>query len=242
MVSVSQMRRWIDLLKRTPLHPQWLIPGREAVVQWLEANARGTVLDIGCATRWVEDVLPSQCTYIGMDYPSTGKLMYGARPMVFASATALPFPDKTFDVILLSEVLEHVREPQAALREASRVLKVGGSVLVTIPFLYPIHDAPHDYQRYTAFGLEREVESAGMRVVKMENSLSAVRTAGVLTCLAVGGGAYSSFPQRRLSLVATPFLAVLILLINLLAWMLDCLLPDWPALTLGYRLEATRDD
>lgn len=242
MATVSRVRRWAALLRRTPLHPQWLIPGRGAPEQWLKANARGLVLDIGCASRWAEQALPPACTYVGVDFPSTGADMYAARPTVFANAEQLPFGDETADTVLLSEVLEHVRNPQSALREVRRVLKPGGRTLITLPFLYPIHDAPYDFQRYTSFGLQREVAAAGMRVVRLEHTLGAVRTGGVLACLALGGVAQRSLEERSASVLLLPLLAALIVIVNLAAWMLGPLLPDWPAMVLGYQLEAERND
>ena len=238
----SRSRRWIGLLRRTPLHPQWLIPGRTALEQWLGEKGRGVVLDVGCATRWAEAALPASCTYVGVDYPGTGKTMYGARPTLFANAERLPFGDEIADTVLLSEVLEHLRDPGAALREIRRVLKPDGRVLITLPFLYPIHDAPYDFQRYTSFGLRREIEAAGMWVVELEHTLGAVKTGAVMACLGLGGVAQRSLEERRVSMLLLPLLAVLIAAINVAAWVLGPLLPDWPAMVLGYRLEAARSD
>ncbi|WP_162250327.1 class I SAM-dependent methyltransferase [Pseudoxanthomonas sp. Root630] len=207
----------------------------------MKANARGVVLDVGCASRWAEQALPPSCTYIGIDYPSTGTTLYEARPTVFANAERLPFGDETADTVLLSEVLEHLRNPQSALQEIRRVLKPDGRVLITLPFLYPIHDAPYDFQRYTSFGLQREVEAAGMRVIGVRRTLGALRTGAVLACLALGGVAQRSLLERSPSVLLLPLLGALIALINLAAWILGPLLPDWPALTLGYRLEAARN-
>ena len=68
-------------------------------------------------------------------------------------AHALPFVDAAFDVVLCTEVLEHLQEPQRAIDEMHRVLKPGGQLLLTTRFLFPIHDAPHDYFRFTKYGL-----------------------------------------------------------------------------------------
>lgn len=70
-----------------------------------------------------------------------------------ADAHALPFVDGAFDVVLCTEVLEHLPEPQRAIDEMYRVLRAGGTLLLTTRFLFPIHDAPHDYFRYTKYGL-----------------------------------------------------------------------------------------
>jgi SAM-dependent methyltransferase len=66
----------------------------------------------------------------------------------------LPFKDNSVDAIMSIAVFEHVREPQAVLKEVYRVLKPGGRVFSVIPFMQPFHASPHDYQRYTLPGIE----------------------------------------------------------------------------------------
>src|SRR5687767_15064349 len=77
----------------------------------------------------------------------------GAGVQLRADAHMLPFLDGSFDVVLCTEVLEHLPEPQRAIDEMYRVLQPGGQLLLTTRFLFPIHDAPHDYFRYTKYGL-----------------------------------------------------------------------------------------
>lgn len=78
-----------------------------------------------------------------------------AKPDVAGDAHALPFADGTFDVILANNVIEHLSEPAVGVAEMRRVLAPNGQVLYTIPFLYPVHEAPHDYTRFTRYGLRR---------------------------------------------------------------------------------------
>ncbi len=80
----------------------------------------------------------------------------------------LPWDDGRFDTAILSSVLEHVHRPEQLLREVARILSPGGRLVMNVPFFYWIHEAPHDYFRYTEFGLRRLAELAGLRVVELE--------------------------------------------------------------------------
>lgn len=77
------------------------------------------------------------------------------RPGVVGDGHALPFGDATFDVVVANNVIEHLYDPAVGVGEMRRVLRPGGQLLYTIPFLYPIHEAPHDYTRFTRYGLAR---------------------------------------------------------------------------------------
>lgn len=80
----------------------------------------------------------------------------------------LPLENESYDTILLSDVLEHIFEPRRLLAEMSRVLRPGGNLLMSVPFMYWIHEAPHDYFRYTEFALRRMAKERGMKVVVLE--------------------------------------------------------------------------
>ena len=76
----------------------------------------------------------------------------------------LPFGAGSFDTVVLSDVLEHVPQPELLWREMARLLVPGGHAFVNVPFLYGVHEAPHDYYRYTEFALRRFAQQAGFEV------------------------------------------------------------------------------
>lgn len=80
----------------------------------------------------------------------------------------LPFTNAAFDTIILSDVLEHVPEPAVLWREMSRILAPRGKLIMNVPFYYCVHEAPHDYYRFTEFALRRAAELAGLEVVLLE--------------------------------------------------------------------------
>ncbi len=73
---------------------------------------------------------------------------------IVGSVYELPFEDESFDIVLCMVVMEHLEDPQSAIREMKRVLKPGGKILVSVPFLFPIHDSPGDYWRFTKYGFK----------------------------------------------------------------------------------------
>lgn len=236
----DRLRAMVDLVRRTPLHPQWLLGARRAVTARIRSLPPGRVLDIGCATRWVEQALRPGSEYVGIDHYATGTMMYGARPDVIGDAASLPLGNSCVDAVVMLEVLEHLRHPHEALLEIARVLRPGGRLLLSMPFLYPIHDAPHDYQRYTLQGLTREIESAGLRVEEASPNLGSAQTAGLIACIAMGGMSVEALRLRSPSVLLLPLVAVAVPVINLMAWIAGKLLPTWPAITAGYAVVASR--
>ena len=226
-------RQWAKALARTPLHPQWLL-GRRRVPAGV-ARACGMLLDVGAADRWIEPLLPDSVEYIALDYPPTGRELYGARPHVFGDAAQLPFRDGCFDNVACLEVLEHVMDPGRVLTEIARILKPGGRAWISMPFLYPLHDAPFDFQRYTEYGLRRDMQRAGLDVASLQKSGHAIRTAGLLICLALAGGAYAR--QGWAKLLLLPMASVGVLVINMMAWLVSLVWPDWSHMDMGHELE-----
>lgn len=77
----------------------------------------------------------------------------------------LPFSDESFDTILLSDVLEHIPEPENLWKEMQRILRPEGRIILNVPFFYKLHEIPHDYLRYTEFALRRFAERNRLKVV-----------------------------------------------------------------------------
>jgi SAM-dependent methyltransferase len=142
------------LCGQTPLHPQFLLnrQGRERKTR-LQALLQGRILDLGSGdSSPLKNQRVSQ--YVRLDYPLTNAACQNP-PDVLADAHSLPFPEGSFDGILLLEVLEHLRHPAQVVAEASRCLKGGGILAASTPFLYPLHDEPHDFCRLSKYGLEK---------------------------------------------------------------------------------------
>ena len=102
----------------------------------------------------------------------------GVGVQIIGDAQALGIRDASFDVVLCTEVLEHLPEPQRAIDEIFRVLAPGGQLLLTTRFLFPIHDAPHDYFRFTKYGLRHLLRR--FEIIELQEETDAVGTLAVL--------------------------------------------------------------
>ena len=81
---------------------------------------------------------------------------------------AIPVDDGRFDAVVCTQVLEHVAEPAAVLRELCRVLAPGGLLFLTVPLFYAEHEVPYDFQRFTRYGLERLLPLAGFDIERID--------------------------------------------------------------------------
>lgn len=90
------------------------------------------------------------------------------RPDVQADSARIPFPDRNFDAVICSELLEHVPSPHAVLNEVHRILSPGGVLLICVPFLYRIHGDPYDFGRYTDEFWLRTLRDIGFRDIVIE--------------------------------------------------------------------------
>jgi SAM-dependent methyltransferase len=89
-------------------------------------------------------------------------------PDIVADGAHIPLAAEAFQAVVCLETLEHVREPLNVMREFARVLRPGGVLLLSVPFLYQIHSAPHDFWRFTEHQVQYMVEETGLQITRME--------------------------------------------------------------------------
>lgn len=132
-------------------------------------QVRGDLLDLGCGLRPYESLFaPHIRSYIGVDYPPAGGDRSQIAADVYATSLRLPFRDGCVDTVLSTQVLEHVPEPLDMLRESHRVLRPGGQLILTAPFVWGEHETPRDFYRYTSFGLRHLLAQASFRVERVQ--------------------------------------------------------------------------
>lgn len=237
----SQLRKLVDRLSQTPLHPQWFaLKDQRRNLGASCAQLHGTVLDVGCAASKPKAFLPSGARYIGLDYYSTAMDWYDTRPDVFGDAQALPFADSSIDHALLLDVIEHIPDPDRSLAELNRVLKPGGSLVLQVPFLYPLHDEPLDFHRWTRHGLRRAAATHGFSVRDEFAIGHPLETAALNGNIALSKTVINwlkGWNPLGLTAIALPFL---VLANNCLAWLLARLSRHDDLMPHGYRVIWTK--
>jgi SAM-dependent methyltransferase len=134
----------------------------------IRSHARGRLLDLGCGTvplylaykDWVTAIV---CVDWARSLHDRDHLDYELD-----LTQPLPFGDAAFDTIVLSDVLEHIPTPELLWKEMARILSANGKILLSVPFLYWVHEGPHDYYRYTQFALRRFVEMSGLQLLVIQ--------------------------------------------------------------------------
>lgn len=130
---------------------------------------KGVVYDLGCGSRPFEkEVLAGAARYLGVDWPNSP---HPLRADIVADLNLpLPIGDGSADTVISLSVLEHLREPELMLREAFRILKPAGVLYLSVPFQWWVHEAPHDYFRFTRFGLEHLLRKVGFERIEIEEN------------------------------------------------------------------------
>ena len=174
MSVASALKRWLAAGWLDPLHiaRRSLARGMRRVAPQLT----GQMLDIGCGVKPYRAMLAGVTTYIGIERPGT--LSKSTVVDVWADGLALPFGAASFDSVLCSEVLEHVPEPARLFAEAARVLRPGGTLVLTTPQTWGLHEEPYDYYRFTRYGLEHLARGSGLTVLSITPTCGTFATVG----------------------------------------------------------------
>jgi SAM-dependent methyltransferase len=153
-------------LRRHILHFEVMIEeGVERFATGLPAGAR--VLDAGAGEGQYAHHFGRQ-RYCGVDLAVGDSGWDYSRLDAVADLSSLPFGEATFDAALHIVTIEHLREPACALAEIARTLAPGGLLLIAAPHEWEVHQAPHDYFRYTRYGLQHLLEKSGYEVLEMQ--------------------------------------------------------------------------
>lgn len=151
------------------LAPPWSSPYRIVRADLASTIARarpymhGVLLDLACGPKPYAPLVRDRVdAHWGVDLSA-----WSGSADVVADICRLPFADGVVDTVLCTEGLEHVPQPGAVMAEMRRVLAPGGIVVLTTPMTWGLHAEPHDYWRFTAYGLRQLAAENGLRAVAM---------------------------------------------------------------------------
>jgi SAM-dependent methyltransferase len=187
----------------------------------------GSLLDVGCGSKPYRDIFNVD-SYKGLDIDSPITRECGMADDLY-DGKMFPYSSDSFDSVLCNQVLEHVFNPDEFLQEINRVLKLGGKLLLTVPFVWDEHEQPYDYARYSSFGLRALLEKNGF-AIRQHKKLGADAT--ILFQLA---NAYLfKVTQSWSSFAKLIFTATVMGFINVLGVIAGKCLPDNPDLFLDH--------
>jgi SAM-dependent methyltransferase len=125
------------------------------------------VADIGCGEQpFCKLVENMKATYVGVDITQNSQNSVD----IIAPITKIPLTNDSLDVIICTEVLEHVSDTYKAFKELSRLIKPGGVIIITVPFAYPLHEEPFDFVRLTSYQLRQCAKDNNLDVVELITS------------------------------------------------------------------------
>jgi SAM-dependent methyltransferase len=172
------------------------------------------VLDFGCGTR------PYERWFANAGAHYRGADIEGAHEVRIRADGTLDCGDGEYDLVASFQVLEHVWDLGTYLREARRALRKNGWLLLSTHGAWLYHPHPHDYRRWTAEGLRREVEAQGFHLARMEAVVGPLAWTTVFRSL---GAAHL---LRTIPLMGTLILPAITVALNVWAWMEDQVTPE----------------
>lgn len=217
---MSRFRKFVG----TVLSPVWLLDlemnasTRSVLASSVKKNSYW--LDVGCGLKPFLSCF-DHAHYTGIDIEVSGRPGDMKKPDKFFDGINIPYGDNVFDGVLCTQVLEHVEELDLLLAECNRVVKLGGCLIVSVPFLYREHEQPYDFRRFTSFGLMLLLNRSGFQVNSCLKYPSAIETIATLFSIHIANNIGS---KSRVAYILTGFFLSLPALA--LSKLLSKLLPD----------------
>ncbi|MCA6451321.1 MAG: class I SAM-dependent methyltransferase [Chitinophagaceae bacterium] len=202
----------------------------------------GRLLDFGCGSKPYQSLFTNVSEYIGLDYNGEGHSHANEHVDVFYDGKVIPFENEYFDSIFSSEVFEHLFNIDEILPELNRVLKPGGMILVTCPFVWNEHEVPVDFARYTRFALQHLFEKYGFTVLQHDKAGDYLSTVYQLRVQYVSEYLLPSIPVLgKMKFFVTNIRPLIVLLMNIWFSFWHRILPKPKELYLNNILLATKN-
>lgn len=233
-------------MNRSLFRDTWLFPRHIGQVYMRQAMlgckpfAKGVLIDVGCGLRSYQAIFADRVdSYIGIDWPG---IAYQTEPDVIGDALHIPIKPGCADTVLATEVMEHLVSPDIFLSEVVRVLRLGGRLILSVPFLEPLHEEPRDYYRFTPFSLHLLLDHHGFCVEKIwsRGGWWSVVLGSFVSKTLYDWANPSQAGERRYSFLKTTLILPFCALAQWLGYTLDHFLKS-TKYTMGYVIVAKRD-
>jgi SAM-dependent methyltransferase len=205
-------------------HPYYFIRSRLfRSIKEYAPNLGGRLLDFGCGSKPYKSIFIVD-EYVGVDFVNEGHPHDDEQIDVYYDGKTIPFPDNSFDSILCSEVFEHIFNLSEILVELNRVLKPGGKILITCPFVWKEHELPHDYARYTLFALTDLLQKKNFNILLTAKSGNFIQVISQLIVLYFNDTGYSKV--KKVPMLKEVFEFIFFFLPNFFGTLGDRILPS----------------
>lgn len=162
----------IDTNNRNYLHYYYF---HKELKNAIDKFAKGDLIDIGCGNKPYEELFDGKTTkYIGCDIVQSNL----NKVDIICPANKIPIEDNSFDIVFSTQTIEHLEDPQGLINEAYRLLKPGGSFILSGPQYWPLHEEPFDFFRFTKHGFKTILEKGNFDIVEINANGGKWATAG----------------------------------------------------------------
>ena len=187
---------------------------RTAILKALKENIKyfkGHLLDVGCGQMPYRELIMEEAVlldkYTGLDLEKSS--IYSYKVDLVWNGKSIPLGDSSVDTVMLTEVMEHCDAPLELFKEICRVLKPGGMLFFTVPYLWPLHDVPYDMYRYTPFAIDILLKKSGFENVELKKLGGWNSSMAQMLGLYLKRSSMGSFKRKFLSWVLFPFYRIL---------------------------------
>ena len=181
-------------------------------LNWVLPALKGHLLDAGCGKMPYKNYIIKNSMvnkYVGLDIETALAYDEDVKPDYTWDGKTMPFENSNFDCCIATEVLEHCPEPEVILSEIHRVLKPGGILFFTVPFLWNLHEVPNDEYRYTPFSLERHLINSGFANITIKATGGWHASTAQMVGLWVRRAPMPKIYRLLLSIIAKPIMKII---------------------------------
>lgn len=192
-------KRLLSSLKRKMESRAFMLPGfhfldllnpyyidRKTIYDFVSRSSKkymgNNILDFGCGGKPYKNLFLCE-NYIGCDIRENGNSDKDKQVDVYYDGHKLPFDSQSFDIILSTQVFEHIEHFNDVFGELERVLKKGGFLIITVPFCYELHEKPFDFRRFTRYGIKKLFKDYDIEILELENGTDYITTIRFLRCI-----------------------------------------------------------